>query len=328
MTKSEINKILKPKKPLLYVALPLLVLSIVMYIIAANVKVSKEDAIDYRKLLFNYDNIKGEYTKLDICSAYSFAGKDNLTYYYVQDADGYVYVARITDETFDKMDEAFSRSSNPDDFTYTIYGYVREVYSDLKKFIISEFDDAFDTDVKLTNSTYDDYFSDTYIDETLAGKVTLSAFFIGAGVVSDIVGLILLLLFLVSSSRSKKSLANFDYDILYSQLASAETVCYKQVGLYLTGQYLIASSGGLRVLKYSDIFWMYPVKNRVNGIPTSASLAAAYSDKKVYTIASTTANKEDLLVEIMQKVYDRNNNILMGYNDVNVQAFRDFQKTR
>ncbi|MBD5156267.1 MAG: hypothetical protein HDT13_01305 [Butyrivibrio sp.] len=346
MTKSEINKILKPKTTLLYVALALIVLSVVMYIVAAVVKPTKSDeeeaknnAIDYRKLLFNYDNITGEYTKLDVTSVYSFAGKDNLTYYYAQDEDGYVYVIRITDETFEDMEREYNKSTNPDSFTYTIYGYVRDVYPDLKKFIISEFDDVFGSEYRLSSSDYDDYFQDTYIDETLvgkfilnnktiAGKNTLNKFFIGAGVISDIVGFILLIIYLKSLSRSKKSLKDYSYDVLYSQLASSDTICYKKEGLYLTSQYAITTSNGLRILNYYDIKWLYNVKNSVNGVPTTITLSAAYSDRKIYTIACTAVKNENILIEMMARIHERNNSILVGYTQENIMAYKEFQKSR
>lgn len=305
----------------------MMVLSVIFYIVASIVKAKEEDAIDYRQLLFSYDNIEGEYTKLDITSAYSFAGKDNLTYYYVQDEDGYVYVARITDATFDRIDEAYQKCTDKDNFTYTIYGYVRGVYADLKKFIISEFDDAFDLDFKLNSSTYDDYFSDTYIDETLSGRVTLDAFFIGAGVIFDIVAIILLIVYFVSASRSKKSLKAFNYDILYAQLSAIDTVCYKKEGIYLTPQFVVSKSNGLRVLSYSDIIWMYNVKNRVNGVPTTVQLAAACKDKKIYTVAFTSVKNEDALVEIMSRIHARNDGILMGYTDENILYFREYKKS-
>lgn len=328
MTKSEINKILKPKTPLLYVALSLIVFSVVMYIVAAIVKPTKADAIDYRKLLFNYDNITGEYTKLDVTSVYSFAGKDNLTYYYAQDEDGYVYVIRITDKTFEDMEREYNKSTDPDSFTYTIYGYVRDVYPDLKKFIISEFDDVFGSEYRLSSSDYDDYFQDTYIDETLTGKITLNIFFIGAGVISDIVGFILLVIYLKSLSRSKKSLKDYSYDVLYSQLASSDTICYKKEGLYLTSQYAITTSNGLRILNYYDIKWLYNVKNSVNGVPTTITLSAAYSDRKIYTIACTAVKNENILIEMMARIHERNNSILVGYTQENIMAYKEFQKSR
>lgn len=328
MTKSEINKILKPKTPLLYVAISLIVLSVIMYILAAVVKPSKDDAIDYRKLLFNYDNISGEYTKLEVTSVSSFAGKDNLTYYYAQDEDGYVYIVRITDKTFDDMEREYKRSTDQDNFTYTIYGYVRDVYPDLKKFIISEFDDVFGSEYKITSKDYDEYFQDTYIDETLTGKITLNIFFIGAGVISDIAAVIMLIIYFVSLGRSKKSLKSYDYDILYSQLASSDTVCYKREKLYLTNQYVITVNNGLRVLIYYDIIWLYNVKNSVNGIPTTITLSAAYSDRRIYTIASTAVSNENTLIEIMSRIHEKNSNILVGYTDENIQAYRQFQKSR
>lgn len=328
MTKSEINKILKPKTPLLYVSLSLIVLSVVMYIVAAIVKPSKDDAVDYRKLLFNYDNITGEYTKLEVTSVYSFAGKDNLTYYYAQDEDGYIYVIRITDKTFDDMEKEYNSCPDQDNFTYTIYGYVRDVYPDLKKFIISEFDDVFGSEYIITSSDYDDYFHDTYIDETLTGKITLNIFFIGAGVVFDIVGVIMLIIYLVSLRRSKKSLKDYNYDILYSQLAASDTICYKKEGLYLTNQYAITTSNGLRVLNYYDIKWIYNVKNSVNGIPTTITLSAAYSDRRIYTIACTAVKNEDVLIEMMQRIHEKNNSILVGYTQENIMAYKEFQKSR
>lgn len=325
MTKREIDRMLKPKTPLLIISISLIVLSVAMYIISASLKTGKEDAIDYRKLLFNYDNIEGEYTKLDIISFYSFAERDKLIYYYVQDEDGYVYVARLTDDTIDKIETAYDNSNGNENFTYTIYGYVRKVQSDLKKFIISEFDDAFDQ--KITSAEYDDWFSDTYIDEKLTGKITRHIFFLGAGVIFDIAAVIILIIYLKTSVQLKKVMKNYDYDIIASQLSSADTICYKKEGIYLTSQFIISSYTGLRLMSYSDIKWMYNLKHYTNGIPTGISLMAACSDKKLYSVASTSSRNEQTLIEVMARIHERNNNILIGYTDENIQLFNEYKKS-
>ncbi len=325
MTKREIDKMLKPKTPLLIISISLIVLSVVMYIISANLKTGKEEAIDYRKLLFNYDNIEGEYTKLDIVLAYSFAERDDLIYYYVQDEDGYVYVVRMTDDTFDKMEADYNSSSNQDNFTYTIYGYVRKVPSDLKKFIISEFDDAFGQ--KITADEYDEWFSDTYIDETLTGKITRHIFFLGAGVIFDIAAVILLIIYLKTSVQLKRVMKNYNYDIIANQLSSADTICYKREGIYLASQFIIFTYTGLRLMSYSDIKWMYNLKHYTNGIPIGISLMAACSDKKLYSVASTSSKNEQTLIEIMARIHERNNNVLIGYTDENIQLFNEYKKS-
>lgn len=326
MTPKEINKLLKPKTPLLFVSIGLFALSVIVYIVAFLIKPTPDKAIDYRELLLNYKNISGEYTKLDIVSAYSFAGKGNLTYYYVLDEDGYLYVARLTDDTFDDMVDKYNSCPDQDKFTYEIHGYVCNVYGDLKDYMISELDDVFGEEYKISYADYDDMFYDTYIDETSPGKATTFSLFIALGAVCDIVGLLMLILYLTRSSRIRKSLKQYNFDVLYSQLSSSETLCYKKEGIYLCSQYVVSTVIGLRILNYYDIKWIYNIKNSVNGIPTAVNLVAACSDKNTYNIASTMPKNENVLIEIMQEIYARDTDILVGYSNENIQAYKEFKK--
>ena len=86
---------------------------------------------------------------------------------------------------------------------------------------------------------------------------------------------------------------------------------------------------GLTVLEYNELAWLYNEKRRVNGIPTTINLKG-FTSKKVYELAEVSAygEGENLLIEIMNKIQEKNPQIMLGVTKENQESYKEIKKNK
>ena len=167
MKRDEIKKFFKSKTKLLLYAFIAFVIAIVMILVGDGIDNKKITDIpkDYNELIAKGEDKNNTYAEVTIVYAIKFAVNDdsNLDYYFVQDKDGYTFVARITKETYQKLKELADK--DPDNFEYKLKGYIYNIGEDVKNVAINSFEECFGT--KIDKSNYEDYLGKTYLDETV-----------------------------------------------------------------------------------------------------------------------------------------------------------------
>ena len=123
----------------------------------------------------------------------------------------------------------------------------------------------------------------------------------------------------------KKTLKEFNKDELEKALENS--VAYEKAKIYLADEYLISTESGLDVIKYDDLYWIYINNTKYRGITTGRYLIAIKKDKRSVQIAYAVRD-EKMLQEIMEKIHEKNDQILIGYTPENQKAFAEFRKNK
>lgn len=327
MESKEIDKIVKPKKKSLIIGLIFLVIT--MILIGIGTYLDRDRNLtpkDFHELIYNNKDIEKEYVKINLAyPPFSFAIKnDTLTFYFVSDIDNYLYIARLTEETYKKIDELYEQ--NPDDFNYQLEGYIYTIPEDIKPFAVKTYNEVYEEEI-LTLANLEEYVGNTYLDETITPYTQQVSIVIICGVVSAFLTLVFLIVGTVNFIKTKKKLKSIDIDELKSALAKATTVEYPKIGIYLTDQYLISNSNSLTILKYEDILWLYNEKRRVNGVYVGTYLKGVTNKKKTL-ILGYTRKQVETLEEIMQKVYEKNKEVMIGFTGENQKKYKEFKKRK
>lgn len=329
MEEKEINKILKPGKVLLIVTIAFVLLTVGIFVAGFYENYSaKKNPKELGTLIRNDEEEEGQYVKLKMSYVpYVFAeeGTTNPYYYYFAwDAEDYMYIVRLTDETYKQI--ADLKKEDSDTIEYELKGYTFKTPASLKKIAIEELNEIYENN-EVTSSNFTEYFGKVYIDETeiptnTSGDATLYG-------IGFCVGIFALMFVIIYVSRMKGTI-NFrknpeKYEELKEELASLTDNQYSKLKVYLTSKYIIAKSSAVIAIPYKDVIWEYTTIHYRNGVAMNKSLTICTSNKKKIVIATSGPNDTDI-DEMMVEIQDRNENVKIGYTKENRQYYRDYRK--
>lgn len=327
----EVEKILKPKKVLLIVGLIILAVAIGLIVTGCIMNQNKYEGVQmhtYNDLISKDEDKEEMLVKLEITNiSPAFAIKEGKNtkenYHFAIDEYNYWYIVRLTDATYQKMKSELE--ANKENFKYVLKGYIYNDPADLKRLAISAYNQGLSADAeRLTNSNFKDYLGSTYLDETKTPNDGTSTTLIGIGIGVAILASIFLIIYISQTVKLKSTLKKYNAEELKEELNNINTNEYKKQSIYLTNKYIISTINGLDVLEYSDILWVYNEKRRNNGIVVGIWIMACTKNNKRIQIAS--AMKEDILIEIMAKIKERNQDILIGFTNENSKQYKELVK--
>ena len=279
------------------------------------------------ELIYNESTKEGKKVKLTVTSIpYVFAEetskKTNAKYYFLMDGD-YLYVGYLNDDTYEKLNQK-DISKNP----ITIYGKTKKIPSDVIDIAIKVYNEGLEEPI-LTRDNYSEYIGEICIDTdsvSLAG-----AFQTILGILFNWVGFIYLILFLVKKRRINKFKKDTVlWEDIISELNDKEVEEYFKFGTCLTKKYIVDSMKGLTIIPYQDIVWLYLHESRYNGVTNDRYLIAVTKEKKNVKVARLSGfhpKSKDTYMEIIQKIYEKNPNMLVGYTSENRKAAKNlYQK--
>lgn len=326
MEENEINKILKPGKFLFIITIIAVIITLALFGAGYYLEYDKTtNPKDLGELIENYQDKDGEYAKIDIGTIpYGFAEEDNSRYYYfAMDKNNFMYIIRITDSTYKKLEEMYNNGEGTVD--YQLKGYLFSIPNNLKSIAIKAGNEAFEKDI-LTYSNFEDYVGTVYIDETQKpeGNITETLYIFGI-----FIGVFTTFLVIASISqyiKMKKFTGNTELvEEIRNELAGLTDNTYKKQKVYLTNKYIISKTGAIEIFEYKDIIWEYCQTRYVNGVAQGKSLVLCTRDKKRHGIAATGPNDASI-DEIMMEISDKNENVRIGFTKENRQFFKEFQK--
>lgn len=150
------------------------------------------------------------------------------------------------------------------------------------------------------------------------------------GIFSSI-GLIMIVIYFVRKNNYKKTMKDYGniIDKIKGEFESGKAIYNKTSGVFLTDNYLIATNSGLKLIDLNDIVWIYPVKQKNNGITFSESIYVVTSDKKSNIVATFTSlgkkNKASF-DELYQDIINKAPNALVGYTNENKMKVKELYK--
>lgn len=325
----EYKKILKPSKKTLIVLVVLVVLSIAGFIIAEKMmQPSKnEKCTSYDTLISLDQDEENKYAKVTIVDMpYEFGyKKENSSterYYFVIDENNYLYIVRLSPKKYEEIEKKYNE--NKENFKYELKGYLFNTPNELKKLAISEYNEGRTADQKITTADFKDYFGKTYLDDRITPNSDMATVFIMIGFFTGFFSTITLGIYINSIIRLKLATKKYGKEELELELSKNTVVAYQKPKTYLTDKYLMSLINGLHVISYEDILWTYIEKRRQNGVTTAKFVIVATKSGKKYYIASSF--KEDILVEIITKIAEKNNEVLVGFTSENRKEYNKRRK--
>ncbi len=325
MEEKEIKKVLRTGRAMLIATLVFLVLTVGLIGGAFYIRYNEtKDPKDLGQLIENYEDKEGEYVKINLAYLpYGFAEEDSSKFYYfAMDQENYMYIIRMTDETYEKLKE-LSNDGN-DKIEYEFKGYTFSQPTQMKQLAVEAANEAFE-ETKFTYSNISDYVGSVYIDETELPDEDTSVMLVGFSIMSGVFVLVFGITLLIQRIREWGITSNKELmEQLKMELEDLTDNPYKKQKIYLTSKHIISKSGGLSVLEYNQIIWMYSQIRYVNGVAQGKTLIACTKSKRKYTLATTGPNDMNI-EEIMTEIKDRNEEVRIGYTKENREFYRNYK---
>lgn len=162
----------------------------------------------------------------------------------------------------------------------------------------------------------------------------LNSIFIIALVVSAVWTLFFLVFNIINMIIAHNSLKRYDINEVKMELNSNDVIKLRGINAYLTKNYIISNDTSVRIVKYSDILWIYNTKIG-NGIRGNASIHPGVSrlaieaylkNGKRVTVINKVINYYSIKDELEDKVRQKNKEALIGYNIENVANYKEINK--
>lgn len=280
------------------------------------------------------DAKEGDYSYVDvkIMSDYfatnDYTKKEHKTYFIWDEK--YIYIADISDNNREKLNEIYDYSYNSNDKekmpeSVRISGIAKRIPSDMRKITISQYNKMFGSE-KLTSSNFQDYLGKVYLD-TYEIPMDESLMSFMAAIPLLIATLILFIIFYSKRRRTKKNITRLgdEWESILQEIDSSDCLHYKKAKVYLTRNYLISYQNGLEVFNYDNIVWVYPHEYRYNGRVSQKSIFVVLKNSKARKLATVSASKKNLIMfdEMYESFLNRVPNVLSGYTKENKEKAKE-----
>lgn len=326
MKEEEYKKLFKLSKKYLISFIITLFLSVVLFYMA-NILTTKEKPIptDYHYLIGNNKEEEGDYVKVTTDSIpYLFASSgDEYNYYIIFDKNNYMYIARLTDETYKLLENKYDVQ---EEISYEIKGYIYNTKEDLKELAIDAYNESTKTNT-INKDNFSSYFGNTYVDETITPSTTMETILISLGILFLISNIIIVIYAIIVLINNKKTIKKYGKETLEYELAKSTTKAYKKADIYLTDKYIISTLYGLKVYSYEDFIWIYNQKRSYNFISIGIYLLGLTNKKRTHQLAYRYRDEQEL-INIMNEISNKSDKIMTGYTKENIQKFKEITKKK
>lgn len=258
---------------------------------------------------------------------YTFAkynDETNKAFYIIYDGK-YYYIAYMTNSEYDKLN-IDGLDKNP----ITVYGITKKIDSKIKSLALEAYNEAVDKDKQIKLSDFEKYFGGVYLDMTTENN--MAAIIIVIAVICGICSFSFLLVYAcrtIQNNNSLKKINDEELAKIEKELDDKETFHYEKAHLILTKNYIISFASKLLILNYKDIVWMYEHRLRQYGVTTQKSLMVMNTLGKIRAIVQVdgvTKKSSSIINEVVDTIYAKNSNILVGYTSENSKKAREIVK--
>lgn len=249
---------------------------------------------------------------------------DDMIYYNVEDAYGYLYTVRLKDSQVKAMSAQevyWNRSSDtaPMPEPYHLVGYVQNTTSSMKENLSQAWG--------ISTAEYDEYFGTLFLNATTSvGAENSALWFVGA-LFSGMFFLLCLILQMRAGKVAKKCLNALEERCLLEKAAGqleqemGHTVIGKNRGI-LTQDFVFGKGTGA-VIPYSDILWAYKQDQRRNFVVASSYLMAGTAWMGVESVIDLNkADRNGEIGDALAIIAQRNPEALLGYTNTNRKAYK------
>ncbi len=275
---------------------------------------------------------EGVYASIDVSlmtdyfATNDYSGVAHQTYF-VWD-DKYIYIVDLNDKARKDLEEIYnySYSSNKENapVPVRISGMTKIIPNDLKKIAMEAYNTIY-IDQPITSDTFSNYLGIVYLDTFLNPMNTLLS---NMAILFPIllISILLFLLYFKKRWAIKNCMLQLkeEWDKVLNELNFQDTIFYKKLKLYITKNYIVNYTKGLKIYSYKDIVWFYPHEYRYNGRINQKSIVLVTKDSKTHKMVTLGAGKKNLILfdEIYNTLLKRLPNTLSGYNKENKEKVK------
>ena len=289
---------------------------------------SQENYTYLNEIIENKNNEENLNAYLTIANKpYSIAkyeGEDTSAFYIVFDGR-YFYIAYLSDDLYEKLNVEVLEE-NP----ITIYGSTTSTPDEVKEIAIEVYNEDLEESSQITMDDFESYFGEVYLNNTSL-KTTNYVFYIISALLL-IISLYFLTLFIIKKIKIKKVLNKLDekkLKTLEKEIDDDDASHYPKHHLIFTKNYIISTNHHLEILNYKDLIWVYEKKNKEYGITISRKIVVMDKLGKSHNILTTDetfTKKENIFKEIISKISNKNDKILVGLNKKNEEVIDEILK--
>ena len=249
---------------------------------------------------------------------------DDMVYYTVEDAEGYMYTVRLKDSQYNAMTQQqtyWNRQTEtaPMPEPYRLVGYVQNTTDTIKESLSQSWG--------ISEKEYEEYFGTLFLNATTSvGAENSAGWFVGA-LISGMFALLCLIFQMRASKVAKKCLKVLEERCLLDKAAQQldnpvdHLVIGKNRGI-LTQDFIFGKGTGA-VIAYSDVLWAYKQDQRRNFVVASSYLMAGTPWMGVEGIIDLNrADREGYIGDALAKIAEKNPEALLGYTNENRKAYK------
>ncbi len=330
-SKKSLKKISKSKKIVLIVGIIIVIVGlfgggILSYLISIEKpsNLSQEDE-------------SGQYVEInvDLVTSYfaTLTTDNSLEKYYFITSDDKLYIAKLDDETFSKLEANYDYNYSTDENAVApdavaITGFTDHIPDEIKTFAIEYFSES--EGLELSTQEFDELVYPLLLDtyQTKTDSIMNITVIFG---VTTVVGLILIMIYMNSTSKTKKSLNKYkkELNVIEDELNNNSTIHNELCKVYISDNYIVSYNDVLKIIRLSDVVWLYPFEYRQKGVVTQKSVYIITKDGTkniVGNINSWSKNKEESYNELYQTLLRKTPDALHGYSKDNKEKMQRYTK--
>ena len=127
----------------------------------------------------------------------------------------------------------------------------------------------------------------------------------------------------LSNKRLKKAIIN--YQDIYDELDSEDTIVFSKYGFYFTNKYFITSKT-FNIFRYSDILWLYYNDRKNKKEIIGKDIIIGLSNGNIHNLWTINIKEKNNIKKIEKEFKNRVKDIIIGYNDKNKKKYEELIK--
>lgn len=243
--------------------------------------------------------------------------------YYIALGEDKLYILNLNSIQYQEISTYLSDENNTDG--YNISGMSENIPTELLNLAIDTMNEVYETE-----EMNKDNFYNVFIPYVVNAKRTpndISEIFYIISFMSGFFFTIFVIVYIISIIKSKMKINKISkvYDLgqISLELSLEDKVEFFKTRMIFLDNYVISYSNALDVIKYTDIAWMYPHTNYVNGVKSANQIYVITKDGKMHIISNCQASgkkSEEEFTNTYNELLSRRPNALAGYTNENILA--------
>ncbi len=270
--------------------------------------------------LKNHKEDLGTYAYLDVVAfdEWVCTYRDE-TYYVLYDSSGEAYLSVISDSAMKKMER---KAAKVEDYThyfnenyrmyglvksvnYTVFGYVEDVYG-------------------LPDDQYVQYFGKCYFNTTENPNTNSAWMWWTFATFSGFFAAVFCIIWLGTEIPFRREIRDYTEEEFAEAARMLDETNKKQNVIF--GEHFLISRGSGMLVRYSDILWMHLLDSYVNGVYMGRSVRVHTRRRNSFKLSPATANLQQELTDIMNRITEKNPDVLVGYSKENRKLYDSLTK--